>query len=525
MFETSRGQASLGGRLNLYYQESKFGTISNDSWNQDLNLTVRDDLFVKNQLALSYLVERKTGSMLEKAFLRHRIRTVITGTPYVFSAEYTPSYSIMGTPGEKARRQRYLFGVSPAKYPTFNVTYENSDRYGGSGASRIDKKAENKLAAASYSYRLAAVRGSFRERSNSDRYTSENRRQVTEGTGEVSLEQGLGRLGSVMTSYNGFFSEEDIAGGGGADVRIDNVRGLVGLHFTDFVSLSASYLGNSIRRTEADITKSSSQELYSSLSVTPTDYLNVQLSRNIRESEDEGVRAYSDYLRAQGTIQGYVRANMRGRASIQRTFILRSKEGAFPSNGYFFNLDTDLMPGLQALFDLNILLSENPNVRTQRYQIRKSVDLRGYMRPDLTMNFSLRSLTYGDRLDLFSASTHDVELDLNYRPKPKFSTIFTITRSVDKRPQGGDGLYLSSTSTFNLSGGTHLSFIYIRRDVNGTVLATQGTSASATYPNNYLLELVLVLSRDSRLSVKYDIRDLSQGGISSVLGATFIKRF
>ena len=113
----------------------------------------------------------------------------------------------------------------------------------------------------------------------------------------------------------------------------------------------------------------------------------------------------------------------------------------------------------------------------------------------------------------------------DYRPKPRFSAILTATRRVDRRVECGSGFYLSSTLAYTLLGGSHLSLIYIRRNVSGTVFATAGSEARASYPNNYILELVLMLAGRSRLSVKYDIRDLAQGGVSSVFGVTLNKRF
>ena len=303
------------------------------------------------------------------------------------------------------------------------------------------------------------------------------------------------------------------------------MRGRFTLNPARWLTLSANFLGSIIDRENETANRTLSQELYTAATYQPREYLQFQFARDIRETEEDGTTTLSDDARAQSTIQGYLRDGIRGRASIQRTFVIKSEEGAFPSNGYFFNLDTDLMPGAILAFDLNVTKSENPNAQIGTYQVRKVVDLRGFPRSDLSINFAYLTLQFGNSLDLLGSKTYDVELDLNYRPQPRFSTILTLTRSVDRRVLGGAGLFLSSTTTYSLAGGSHLSFIYIRRDVSGAIIQTPGVSAQGTYPNNYLLELVILMARQTRLSVKYDIRDLSQGSISTVLGITFIKRF
>ncbi|MFQ6104269.1 MAG: hypothetical protein ACE5OP_08245 [Candidatus Glassbacteria bacterium] len=528
VFGRVNGQATLGGRLNLFYQESNLGEVYDRNFNQDLTLTVYDDLFAKNRIALSYLMVRKTDSSSPRAYLRQRIRSTITGTAFVASTEYSPPYTLRGRAGaaaEKAKGQRYLLALEPEDLPSVSMSYERTDKYGGSGDSRTDMKTESKLATVSYGYRFSSVRATYRERSSSDRVAPELSRRLREGTGGVTLEKSLGRIGSVMGSYDGFISREDLPKDLRATVRIDNFRGLVSSHPVNWLSFAANFLSTAINRENEDVVNTKTQEVYSSISVIPRDYLLFQFARDIRETAEDGDETLTDYARAQATIQGRVRSHIRGRASVQRTFVLRSQRGAFPSNGYFFNLDTDFLPGTQLVFDVNITQTENPQSKTGRFQIRKIVDLRGYPRPNLALNVAINTFEFGDKLSLLGAKTYDVEMNLNYRPKPRFSAILTATRSIDRRVEGGSGFFLSSTLTYTLLGGSHMSLIYIRRDVSGTIFADTGTEARATYPNNYILELVLQLAGRSRLSLKYDIRDLARGGVSTVFGVTFIKRF
>lgn len=523
-----RAQANLDGKLNLFFQESRFGDTYTKNANQYFDVTVYDDLMAKNRLALSYLLDRKTGTPQPETFLRHRIRSTLSGRPYVFSAEYTPPYRLTGATGgagQKSERKRFSLTVNPEDLPIVNVTYERSDRYGGRGASRVDAKNENRLVTTGYEHRYGSLRATFRERISGDKLMPENERNVKEGSAGLTLESGIGEIGSFSASYDAFASKETIGGESGADVRIDNVRGLFSTSPADWISLSANFLGTSIRRERTGLEESSSQEFYGAATLLPRDWLTFQIARDVREIKEDGTRSLSDFARAGVTAQGYVRSGVRGRASVQRTFVLKSREGAFPSNSYFANLDTDLLPGARLALDFNVTQSENPEARAGRFQVRKGLDLVGYPRSDLSMSFSWRTLAYSNELTLVGATVEEVEVDLFYRPKPKFSTVLTATRSIDRRVEDGRGLYLSSTVTYALKGGSHVNFIYIRREVDGAREEAGTEAPEATYPNNYLLELVLMLSESSKVSVKYDIRDLAEAGVSTVLGITFLKRF
>lgn len=522
------GQAGVGGRMNLFFREARMQDTYLRTWVQDLSLTMHDDLFVKNRIALSYLLERRAGTTLTDVFLKQRIRATVTGVGYAFSGDYTPPHAVTASTREssqRSRRARFSLGIRPEGLPTFSASFDRGTRWGEEGESRIHTTSEDKLATVSYERTVASVRGTYRERSTTGGTSIEESKTRREGLGGVTLEGSLGRIASATLSYDGLVSREEVGELTRSTVRIDNLKGLLSSYPTRWIALTASFLGTVIRRENGDPGRIESKQVYAAASILPFDYLTVRFARDVREKEEAGERSLSDYARAEAVAQGYVRAGVKGRASVQRTFVVRSREGAFPANGYFLNLDSDLLPGARLAFDVGVTQTERPTVQTGRLQVRKGVDLRCYPRSNILLSSSCRTLQRCDKLDLVGTKTYDIEFDLTYRPKPRLAAVLTVTRSVDKAPVHRRGLYLSNTVTYSLKGGSHLALVYVRRDTGAAAQTASGPATQGSYPNNYLLELVLMLARRTRLSVKYDIKDLAAGGTTTVLGVAFLTSF
>ncbi len=524
-------QANFRGRLNLDYLSTRFEDTRSQNFDQELDISVADALFTKNLLTLSYFLQRYSAGTQPGGAIRQRWRTNMTGKYYTFTGDLSPRYRLNSASGPAAlhgRGRRFNLVVSPPKAPVTSVTYDRNERVGGgTGAGRVDMLKVDRLVNMTYEYKFMNYRSLLRERKMVDRVDNSGNRRIRDISGGLGARIPFPRRASLTVDYDYLYTDDR----GGPEFigksMVNNMSARASIKPLARLSGYTSFLGNYIRREGQGSENSSLSEVVSGMRFMPTDYLSISGSRDYRRIMQEGGESTSDFLRAEARLHGRIRERIEGRAAFTRTYIIRSKEGSFPSHGYLFSVVAQVYRGISLNSDYNITQSENPGVTTGRFQVRRTLDLRTVPTGRLMLDFGLRTLSYGEKVPWLDTQSSTLQMSLNYQPAPRLTTLWTVAREDDRRVFGRHDYLVTGTLNYLFSGGSGLSLIYNRRNsrsrANGEAL-TQPTSFSGAQ-EGLLFQMNLKLRERANLRLSLDTQMISGNRRISNLGINLVKWF
>ena len=337
----------------------------------------------------------------------------------------------------------------------------------------------------------------------------------------------------VRTSVDYDFLFTDDKGGPQteAETMVNNVSTQTSVRPTTWLHGYVSFLGNYVDRTGDTDDNSSLSEIVSGVDVTPVGFLRFSGSRDYRRIREEGRHSISDFFRARAVVRGRVRERVEGRAIFSRTFVLRSVAGSFPSQGFLFNLNGLLYPGVIFDSDINVIQSKNPDRPGGQFQIRRVLDLRMIPTSRVTMNTSVQTFSFGKDLPWFDTQSYTLEFDVNYQPSSRLTTIFTFARKADYIRNSRKDFIFTGTLNYQLRSGTNLSFLYNSRgggkedkddDTGGT---TGGTTSFTGAQQGFLVQLTMKLRNRANLNISLDTRELPDSKRMEIIGISFVKWF
>jgi hypothetical protein len=523
-------RAEFRGRLDLNYLNTTVEGLTNEKFDQNLELSVQDKLFVKNQLSINYFLERFTGNFQPDDIIRQRWRGNLVGRYYAFNGEYTPRYRLTGFSGESARYttgRRFNLVLSPPKVPTTRMTYNWSRRTAGEGATLLEEINLDRFASTGFTYKFTNYGALFRDRKTEEELTGNITRRIRDFNGTAGISRSLPGNVSLMADYDYHYSE------GEGDTQFEgrsvanNLSARASVKPANWMSVFSSFLGNNIRRKNDIERRSTHTEIAAGLRLLPTDYLRISGSRDYRLIREGGERTVSDYVRAEVVLQGWIRDRMEGRVAVNRTFVILNREGSFPSQGYLFSLDSELYPGVSLNSDFNIIQSENPDQTSERFQTRRTVDLRTIPTRRIMLDFNLRTLSYGITVPWLDTQLLEYGFDVNYQPTSQLGIILTFLREEDRRVIDRKDFVFVSTLNYSFRGGSNISMIYNRRSNVEEVEEeeVQGTTSFSSAMEGILLQITLKLKSRADLRLSFDTRRITKGDRIENYGVNFVKWF
>jgi hypothetical protein len=505
-------QADFRGRLNLDYLGSEFQETTDRRFNQELELSVTDDLFVKNRLTLNYFLERYTNSRQPNDSIRQRWRADLFGKYFSFTGELTPRYRLSTSAGPNARHstaRRMNLVVSSSKSPVTSLTYDWNKRTGGSQDSRYDVVNVDRFINTSYNYKITSYSALFRERKTYDRINNDTTRRIREFNGSAGVNTSLTEKVSLTADYDYLYSQDEGVRKSRGNSMVNNLSTRASARPVNALTCFASFLGNYTRRKSGRDIRSSLSELVSGIRLTPAEFLQFSVSRDYRLIRESGQPdLVSDFARTEVLAQGRIRERMEGRAAVTRTIVIRSREGSFPSQGYFFSIDTELYPGISLNSNVNIRQTENPDDTSQRYQLRRAVDLRAIPTGKLLFDFNLRTLSFGKGVPWLTNQVLSYGVDIKYQPANQLVTVFTFSREVDRRVSGRKDFLINGTINYTFRGGSNLSAIYNKRGIDSIPdddLPAETTTFSSAQ-EGFLTQFTLKLKDRTNLGFSFDTR-------------------
>jgi hypothetical protein len=519
------------GRVDLDYSSTEFQNNQESQFNQNLELSVTDELFVKNILTLSYLLERLTADRQVDDIVRQRWRANLAGRYFTLSGEITPRYQLRGTTETTAQHltgRRLNVVVSPPKLPVTSVTLDRNERVGGgTGTSAVNVVNVDRFIRSTYVVDYFNFRGLIRERETENRLEINGTRQVRNYNWGVGARIPISSKVNLTTDYDFLFTQDRGAPQLLGESVVNNVSTRATVRPIRWVTGFTSFLGNYIRKDNASRQRSSLSEIVAGVGVTPADFLRLSVSRDYRLIREEQNEQISDFVRAEAVAQGRIRERMEGRATVTRTFVLRSRDGSFPSQGYLFHLNTHLFPGVSLLSDFNVIQSENPDLPSGRFQVRRVLDLRTIPTNRIMLDFNAQTFSFGDEFPWFTTQVLTLGMDAQYQPAQRFTVIATFEREEDRRVLRQDDFLFTGTLNYLFRGGSTFSFIYNRRstEFQSEGLNDLSTASFSSAQEGFLFQFNLKMRDRANLRLSFDTRTIRGDEKLVTVGANFVKWF
>jgi len=273
--------------------------------------------------------------------------------------------------------------------------------------------------------------------------------------------------------------------------------------------------------------KSSLSEVVAGVQFTPRDFLRLSTTRDYRITREFGEETISDFARGEVAVQGRIRERMEGKVVVNRTFIIQSTEGSFPSRGYLLSIDTELYPGVSLNSTVNMIQSEDPNQERNRFQLRRSLDLRMIPTGKIMLDFNLRTLSFGKSVPWLDTQVLSYGVDINYRPAGRFTVSVNFDRDRDRRVQEQAVYNLNTTMNYSFRRGSNLSVIYIRREARAESEGEEvsQTTSFSSAEEGILLQFTMKLRNQANLRLSFDTRKLPGGERVNSLGANLVTWF
>lgn len=523
-------QADFRGRIDLDYARTDFRELLNRQFNQTIELSATDNLFTKNLLTLGYFLERFSATQQDDV-IKQRYWANLIGLHYSFTGEYYPRYRLRGTTGPEAQtgtRKRFTLAVTPPELPVVNLSYDRSERMGGEGTGTGEVNIVNvdRLASTNYQYKFMNTRALLRDRRTRSKVEFGQDRRIQDFNAGAGANIPLSRRIRTSVDYDFLFTDDKGGPQTEAETMVNNVTTQTSVRPVSWLQGYVSFLGNYVDRTGEADDQSSLSEIATGINVTPADFLRISGSRDYRRIREENRLSISDFFRTRVVLQGRVRERVEGKATFTRTFVLKSVEGSFPSQGFLFNLNALLYPGVVLNSDLSIIQSENPDRPSGQFQIRRVLDLRMIPTSRITLNTSVQTLSFGEELPWLDTQSYTLEFDVNYQPSSRLNTILTFARKVDNIRNSRKDFIITGTLNYQLRSGTNLSFLYNRRgDGESDEEDGEGTTSFTGAQQGFLVQLSMKLRNRADLNISFDTRELPDNERMEIIGVNFVKWF
>jgi hypothetical protein len=379
----------------------------------------------------------------------------------------------------------------------------------------------------SYFYKIMNFRALFRDRKTDDDLTRGVDRRIRDFNGGAGINTSLPGEISLSADYDYLFSKDEGDSQLEGEFTINNLSTRTSVRPTDWLSGFASFHGNYSHRENDMDRKSSLSEVISGVQFTPKDFLRLSATRDYNITREFGEETVSDFARAEVAVQGRIRERMEGKAVVNRTYVIQSTEGSFPSQGFLFSIDTELYPDVSLNSTVNMIQSKGPDQGRDRFQLRRSLDLMMIPTAKMTLDFNLRTLSFSNRVPWFDTQVLSYGVDINYRPAERFTVGVNFEGDRDRRIQEQEVYNFNTNMNYSFRRGSSLSVIYIRREARAesdSEEVSQATSFSSA-EEGILLQFTMKLRDQANLRLSYDIRKLRNNERMNNLGVNLVTWF
>ncbi len=523
-----RAQNDVRGRIDLDYTRTDIQSILQSSFNQTLELSVSDNLFVKNVVTLSYFLERFSSTQQSDDVVKQRWRANMVGRYYSFTGEYLPRYQLRGTSGSDSQfgtGKRFALVLSPPKAPTVTLAYDRLERTGGVGTGEVNVVAVDRLASTTHQYKFMNFRGLLRDNRTKSKVQFGQDRRIRDVNAGVGANIPMPRKVRMSADYDFSFTDDKGGPQTESETMVNNVSSNTSIRPTRWLHGFVSFLGNYIDRKGDTDDNSALSEVVSGVNFIPVEFLRISGSRSYRRIREESRLSITDFFRVRVNMRGRVRERIEGRATFSRTFVLRSVEGSFPSQGFLFNVNALLYPDVILNSDFNIIHSKNPDRPGSQFQIRRTLDLRMIPTRKVSLNTSVQTLSFGEELPWFDTQSYTVEFDINYQPTQRLTTILTFSRKENNIRIGQRDFIITGTATYQFREGTNLSILYNRRGGGSKRSSRDGATSFTSATEGFLIQLSMKLRERTDINITFDTRELPENERMEIIGANFIKWF
>lgn len=445
----------LSGRLFLTYQDSENAGIRQEYFTQRYEATLRERLFQRNNLALTFYFDNADNLTTDLTFRRYRGLLNLENRYYLFSARYTPKQKTTPLelqPAQETMDNQLLLDIRVPQAPRLRLSYGNRERYVGGVAAGDLTELRGDLR---YAYRFLAL--------DLNRYqaTNENssRRESAVTGGYFRVAHSFGPQFGFSAGYEYRLNEEQRTPGLDSDVTNHNVSGVFTSRYRDYLAATLSLTRREIRIDAVHDRETTDDNDYLSLLFFPASPVSVELSRTFLRTVSDTSLVQSDYATAQFLAQGEFWRRTRGRLQVSRRVDINTIKGGVPAHIYSLSVQSNLYSGIDVRADATVSERLEDTPLSYRYQTRTLLDI--YLKPlnTLTLVPHVQHIRYHDQVSFLHNDRANYGLSGNYFPRGPASFGADLTRSevTTGRVSTSDaatfnvGLRLRERSSMNVS--------------------------------------------------------------------------
>jgi hypothetical protein len=445
----------LSGRFHLTYQDTRNAGIRQEYFTQRYEATIRDRLFERNNLALTFYFDNADNLTTDLTFRRYRGLLSLENRYYLLSARYTPRQKtspLEVIPAQETADNQLLLDVRVPQAPRLRLSYGNRDRYfeGQSAGELTELRGD-----LDYTYRFLTL-GLNRYQSKTE---NASRRENTVTGGDVRVAESFGPEFGFNAGYEYRLNQERRSPGLPTDVTNHNFSGVFTSQYRRYLAATLSLNRRELHIDGAQDSRSTDDNDFLALLFFPGSPLSLELARTFLRTQSDTALTQSDYATVQALAQGEFWKRTRGRAQVSRRMDIDTINGIVPDHIYFVSVQSTLYPGVDLRADASVSERAKDTFLTDRFQSGSLLDL--YLRPwnNVSLVPHIQYVRYDDELSFRHNDRAMYGLTANYFPRGGASlgvdmnrTIVTTGRqSTSNAATFNVGLRLRQRSSLNAS--------------------------------------------------------------------------
>jgi hypothetical protein len=496
---------SIDGRIYVTYQNTSGTTMDNAYLSQNLETTIRDRLFEKNNLMLSLYFDNTSNLRRSLTTRRYYGRLQLSGLYYDLNIHYSPKQKITPLEVETSREitdKQVNLDINVPSLPNLRLYYAKKRQFtegvfsGDSRSMRADLD---------YKYKFIEV-GLNRWQ---DKSSNSSRNRTTVTGGRVRMARSFIHAINVNTGYEYILTQTERIPGTKMDVSNHTLSSLVSARYKSYISGSVSIVSRWLDSKNAEESTGRNHTFSARVNFFPASPVRIDLARDYIESRQDTSVSISDYATAQLVMTGKLGENTNGRAQAARRFVIRSSRGAIPANILYFSLDSRIFRDLSTRAELNISQRDVKEYTKGKYQINSTFEIYAKPRRTLQLRTSVQYYKYSPTFSLLKNNRVVYSMTATYFPAGRFHIGVDAQRSMitSGQVQTNDAVTVNSSIAWSNRSNFNISYGFNTIDKPGEPADDESTGNR----NTLTLQSQFWITGSAVLAVNYS-RQAKKGG-------------
>jgi hypothetical protein len=433
---------TVSGRLTVTYQSHEFVGIRQEYLAERFEATLRDRLFERNNLALTFYFDNADNLTTDATFRRYSGMLNLENRYYTFNARYEPKQTVSPLrfrPEQEQFASTALLDIHVRSTPRLRLYYGKRERY-------LEGAQNNELrelrADLTYTYKIFFL-GLNRYQSESE---NASRRENTVTGGDFRVAHAVGRVFNFDAGYQYRLNEEEQTPGFPSDVTNHTLSGTFQGFYRRLLTATLALSRREIILDSRGQSKTTDDNDLLSLLFFPYSPVTFEMSRTFLRTETETELTRSDYGTAQVIARGNFWRRTEGRLQITKRADIDSYNGIIPDDIYYLSVRSLLYRGVDLRVDASVSERNEDAYRTDRFQTLSLLEL--YLQPwnNLTVIPRVQHLRFADDVSFTGNDRALYGVTANFHARHGITMGADLNRSLVTTGQQSE----SNSATFNL---------------------------------------------------------------------------